>query len=662
MTKYSTSDDSTDFDNDDSGEVTLNDANTARAGYQSEAQIAKRKYELDTPETNENPEVKELETPTAPMGAHLDNQDELLTAVQGDEDQPVETADEAVGMEGNNNQQFKVDRDVRYSSPERADRGEYDTKSDEEVAENMGLDDLPVADQSDKEPAPEPVDRRRKETQAMYEERIAREVDDARRASEARAIAEPTDAPVEQAGEPSLDELPVENAKYATGWFDANTENDAEGGMSPTRQRAAATRHGAAAVADRALADFEERAKWAAGLAVDESWSPVERIGEEIQALGEYVQRVAKMGAISERRALHLLCRERLQTGSAQEAALNAVKNAPEYFKTAPRAIDNIEDWRKNVTVQGEVVRLFDPMNASEHQVALIDDVKTGKQFRFLIHENTRTCRNWTEWAGDIVTDLREGDVVRIIDAKPHDDYGAKGASKKVHACQWTYIQRLEQGGGAYVSRHSPRSRVIEASEFDGDVEAEGPAQKPPKAYNLNESTLDQRRASKPNGASQDTDYERRATADPTLVEWKFRQSSVPEKHAHRYQTEAGTPLKEACDFDGDSRGAYAPVKKSASESLGHEGEEVDCPVGDCEYEGSVASVRSHMGGMASAGDMAHAHSELSLTAEETEVATIDCPVDGCDFGGMALKLQAHMVLNATDEDHAEADISDATH
>jgi hypothetical protein len=184
------------------------------------------------------------------------------------------------------------------------------------------------------------------------------------------------------------------------------------------------------------------------------------------------------------------------------------VQNAPDYFKVAPRAIDNIEDWRHNVTVQGEVVRLFDPMNASEHQVALIDDVKTGKQFRFIIHENTRNCRNWTEWAGDIVTDLQEGDVVRIIDAKPHEDYGAKGASKKVHACQWTYIQRLEQGGGAYVSRHSPRSRVIEASEFDGDVEAEGPAQKPPKAYNLNESTLDQRRASKPNGASQDTDYE----------------------------------------------------------------------------------------------------------------------------------------------------------
>jgi hypothetical protein len=68
------------------------------------------------------------------------------------------------------------------------------------------------------------------------------------------------------------------------------------------------------------------------------------------------------------------------------------------------------------------------------------------------------------------------------------------------------------------------------------------------------------------------------------------------------------------------------------------------------------------MGGMASAGDMAHAHSELSLTPEETEVATTDCPVDGCDFGGMALKLQAHMVLNATDEDHAEADISDAAH
>jgi hypothetical protein len=44
--------------------------------------------------------------------------------------------------------------------------------------------------------------------------------------------------------------------------------------------------------------------------------------------------------------------------------------------------------------------------------------------------------------------------------------------------------------------------------EFDSEVTVERPAQKPPEAYNLNESTLDQRRASKPNGASQDSDYE----------------------------------------------------------------------------------------------------------------------------------------------------------
>jgi len=524
MTKYSTTDDSTDFDNDDSSdEVTLNDANTARAGYQSEAQIAKRKFDLDTPETNENPEVKELEAPTAPMGAHLDNRDELLTEIQGDGEQPVETADEAAGMEGDNSQQFKVDRDVRYSSPERADRGEYETKSDEEVAENMGLDDLPVADQSNKEPIPEPVDRRRKETQAMYEKRVAEEADHARLAEEARAIAESPETPVEQSGTPDLDDCPVENVKYATGWFDADGDMDADEEMSPTRERAAASRHGAAAVAnqpsvapepdhelagrlDQALADFEDRAKWAAGLDINESWSPVERIGEEIQALGQFVQRVAEKTALTERRALHLLCHERLQTDSAREAALAAVQNADDYYKVAPTAIDDIEDWQKTVTVQGKVARLFDPMNASEYQVALIEDCQTGESFKFIIHENTRQCRNWTEWAGDIVTDLREGDVVRIIDGKPHRDYGARGADKKVHACQWTLIQRLDAGTGAHVSRHAPRSRVIEASEFDGEVQADGPAQKPPAAYNLNESTLDQRRASKPNGASQDTD------------------------------------------------------------------------------------------------------------------------------------------------------------
>jgi len=90
----------------------------------------------------------------------------------------------------------------------------------------------------------------------------------------------------------------------------------------------------------------------------------------------------------------------------------------------------------------------------------------------------------------------------------PHRDYGARGADKKVHACQWTLIQRLERDTGAYASRHAPWNQVIEVSEFDGEVQAEGPAQKPPEAYNLNESTLDERRASKPDGAGQDTDYE----------------------------------------------------------------------------------------------------------------------------------------------------------
>lgn len=515
MTNHSTSDDSTDFDH-TSDDVTLNDANTASAGYQSEAQIAKRKYELDTPEPNENPEVKELDTPTAPMGVHIDNKDELLTNIQADEDgQSVETADETAEMQGNNAQQFRTDRDIRYTSPERADRGEYDTKSDEQVAENMGLADLPVADQSDKEPIPELVDRRPKETLAAYEKRVAEEADHTRLADEARAIAEPTEPPVEQPGEPDLADCPVKNVKYATGWFNADSETD--DGLSPTRERAEATRHGAAAVADqpavtpgdlnRNLADFDERAKLAAGLEPDQAWSPVERIGEEIQELGQYVQKVAEKTQMTERRALHLLCHERLQTNSARDAALKAVQTASRYYKFAPTAIADIEDWERTVTVQGEVVRLFDPMNASEHQVALIEEAHTGDSFKFIIHENTRNCQNWTDWAGDIVTDLQEGDQIRIIDGKPHPDYGAQGADKKVHACQWTLIQRLEAGSGAYVSRHAPRSRVIEQADFDGDVQAEGPAQKPPEAYNINESTLDERRASKPNGAAQDTNY-----------------------------------------------------------------------------------------------------------------------------------------------------------
>lgn len=60
--------------------------------------------------------------------------------------------------------------------------------------------------------------------------------------------------------------------------------------------------------------------------------------------------------------------------------------------------------------------------------------------------------------------------------------------------------------GGSLGGRlYTPAGRV---PEFDGEVTAEGPAQKPPEAYNLNESTLDERRANKPNGAAQDTDFE----------------------------------------------------------------------------------------------------------------------------------------------------------
>ena len=504
------------FDNsDDSGKVTLTDANTAKSGYADESDIAKRKFDLDTPEANENPVGEERtlpnEQPTVSLGAKIENQDELFSGSQTDDEQDFETADETVEMKGSNEQQFKADRDIRWVQAEKMDRGEYETKSDDEVAENMGLADLPVADQSDKEPIPEMVDRRSGESLAMMEQRIGEEADHARLADEARAIAEPTTPPVEQGGQ---SEAPVENVKYASGWFDADKQSD-ESEMDPTRRRAESATVAAEAMAESRHADFDERAKLAVGFEPTESWSAKDRIGEEIIELGQHVDRVAEAAGISPGQALILLCEKRLETSSAEEAALKAVGAASSYFKDAPTPITEVHHRSLTATVEGKVTHLFDPMNANEHQVALIEDTMTGESFKFIIHERTRRSRAWTEWNGDeIVTDLREGDVVRITDGKPHYAGGGR-VGVKIHASSWTVIRRKERGEGEFVSKHTPRAREIVMEDRDLPGTIEESAFKPPAAYATKKSTLDERRAKMPNEADSDTHFERRETSDP---------------------------------------------------------------------------------------------------------------------------------------------------
>jgi hypothetical protein len=132
---------------------------------------------------------------------------------------------------------------------------------------------------------------------------------------------------------------------------------------------------------------------------------------------------------------------------------MKAVGAAPRYFKSAPSPIEEVSPRGFVTTVEGKVTHLFDPMNGNEHQVALIEDAVTGQSFKFIIHQRTRQSKAWTEFHGDeLVTDLREGDVVKIIDGKPHYANGGVGANVKVHASSWTVIQLKERGDGEYVT------------------------------------------------------------------------------------------------------------------------------------------------------------------------------------------------------------------
>lgn len=169
-------------DDDQNSKVTVADAGEAKHGYAGEGDIAKRNFDLDTPEANENPVSEEpgrpSEKPTTNLGAHV-GEDVLLELQTDDDEQEFETADETVEMQGSNDRTFQADRDIsiRWDSPERLDRGEYDTRSAEEVAVSLGIDGLPVVDQSGLEPIPALVDRRSGETLATYEKRVGEEAD-----------------------------------------------------------------------------------------------------------------------------------------------------------------------------------------------------------------------------------------------------------------------------------------------------------------------------------------------------------------------------------------------------------------------------------------------------------------------------------------------------
>ena len=559
-----------DYNNSNDG-LTLNDANSARTGYASEGDIAKQTYGLDTPESNENPVNEESSVPqdqaTMALGTQIENQEELLNAARdgdsevttADEDLEKWGADEEVTMEPSDNQKFKVTRDYDFSRKPKDETysvafeacSEFAPKTDTQVAANMGLTDLPVANQEDKDPILERVDRREGEGLAGYEKRVGEEAHHEALAATARAIAE---EPQSSHPEPTTDEYPVENAKYVSAWYDSDDEEE-ETKVSPTRQRAESTKAAVAhsmeqpAVApspdadldlpeqvNRDLMDFDERAKLAAGMEPEESWSPLERIGEEILEIQQYVNKVAEKARVSKKQALILLCKARLETGSALESGMAALEEAPNFFKVAPTPIPDIHPRANVATVDAEVTHLFTPWNNSEYQVALMEDKLSGHKFRFIIHKGARYSKTWTEYNGDVVTDIREGDTVRIIDGKPHRS-GGSGANVKLHASQWTTLRILEEGDGEHVTAHSPRDRCIKPPKVTvrRDI-SDVSASKNHEAYHRNKSTLDGRRAKQPNSSETSSNLPRREVADPTLVTYKFPKSQVPAQYRDEYE------------------------------------------------------------------------------------------------------------------------------
>ncbi|AJF27979.1 hypothetical protein SG26_19675 (plasmid) [Haloarcula sp. CBA1115] len=111
----------------------------------------------------------------------------------------------------------------KRSKTEELDHSEYETKSDAEVAESLGLAHLPEADQSDKEPIPELVDRRTGEGLAGYEKRVGEEADHTRLANETRAIVESSETTTAEA---STEEPTFETTKYTAAWVTDNSRPD----------------------------------------------------------------------------------------------------------------------------------------------------------------------------------------------------------------------------------------------------------------------------------------------------------------------------------------------------------------------------------------------------------------------------------------------------
>ena len=97
---------------------------------------------------------------------------------------------------------------------------------------------------------------------------------------------------------------------------------------------------------------------------------------------------------ITEKQALILLAEMQLKSDSALDAAMKAVEQDRRTSRSLRRqsrrsTLDSTRRWLKK-----KVTRQSTPINASEYQVAHVEDRFSGEMFKFIVHERMRFSRS----------------------------------------------------------------------------------------------------------------------------------------------------------------------------------------------------------------------------------------------------------------------------
>lgn len=136
--------------------------------------------------------------------------------------------------------------------------------------------------------------------------------------------------------------------------------------------------------------------------------------------------------------ALAGIIARKVSRGSGIPEAVFATRDQWRRWETPAQAIDTVDPWEYEVTVQGTVTTLYDPAAVSQKQVGLIED-PSGEAKVTIWEKSGRKPL------------LREGDEVRLYHAKP----GEYNGQTTVAVVAETRVVILERGDGPAITRHS---------------------------------------------------------------------------------------------------------------------------------------------------------------------------------------------------------------